>query len=154
MWQGGFWRTVSDDTVEGPEEVAIVMQVSVQWLWYLCSAWGIQFLVTLCLCLSTTCSWQLCLVLQFIYCFRERCEYLNMLSINVFLPSPVKVQFCCLKPRNSTDSCSYEDQLSQKVMETYKEKMMLKIKKKKWIPNVSEEIRNAKIRTIINNAIW
>lgn len=75
-----------------------------------------------------------------------------MLSINVFLPSPVKVQFCCLKQRNSTDSCSYEDQLSQKVMETYKDKMMLKIKKKR-IPNVSEEIRNAKIRTIIKNAI-
>ena len=49
------------------------------------------------------------------------------------------------------DSCDLVKKL-RKIIEMYGEEMMLGMKERKWISNVSEEIRT-KIEAIINNAI-
>lgn len=47
--------------------------------------------------------------------------------------------FCCLEPRNF-DSCDFENEL-HKITDMYKEGIMLGIKEKRDIKNVSQQIK-------------
>lgn len=79
----------------------------------------------------------------------------NLSIWKCFLQMPFSTEYCgssflSSKTKN-IDSCDLVKKL-QKIIEMYREEMMLGMKERKWITNVSEEIRT-KIEAIINNAI-